>query len=60
MSLVETNVKREEEEPKYIYCQSCLKISPLTSESIIINYNFHTDLYFGVCLNIACKKKNII
>jgi|688.fasta_scaffold131983_3 hypothetical protein len=56
MSLVKTEIKQEEE-PKYIFCQNCLKISPLTSESIIINYNFHTDTYIGFCLNILCNKK---
>ncbi len=57
MSLVETNVKQEEE-TKYIYCQSCLKCMPLTSESNIINYNFHTDTYTGFCLNVSsCEKK---
>lgn len=55
-----SSVEKKEEEISYIFCQNCLKCMPLTSESNIIHYNFHTDLYFGVCLNIACKKKNII
>ncbi len=53
MSLVE----KKEEEISYIFCRSCLKSVPLTSDSIIINYNFHTDMYFGFCLNILCNKK---
>ena len=59
MSLVKTEIKLEEE-PKFIYCQRCLKSVPLTSASKIIHYNFHTDMYTGFCLNISCKKKNII
>ncbi len=53
MSLVE----KKEEEISYIFCQSCLKSVPLTSESKILHYNFHTDTYTGFCLNISCNKK---
>ena len=56
MSLVKTERKLEEE-PKFIYCQRCLKSVPLTSASNIIHYNFHTDLYIGFCLDVSCKKK---
>ncbi len=56
MSLVEIKVNKEEE-ISYIFCQDCLKSVPLTSDSRIIHYNFHTDMYFGFCLNISCKKK---
>lgn len=59
MSLVIREIKqqKEKEEPKYIYCQTCVKSVPLTSESKIIHYNFHTDMYTGFCLNISCNKK---
>ena len=53
MSLVE----KREEEISYIFCQSCLKSVPLTSEAKIIHYNFHTDTYIGFCSNISCNKK---
>lgn len=53
MSLVE----KKEEEISYIFCQDCLKSVPLTCDSRIIHYNFHTDMYLGFCLNISCKKK---
>lgn len=58
MSLVTREIKQEEE-PKFLYCQTCLKCMPFTSESNVIHYNFHTDLYMGVCFSISCKK-NII
>ena len=53
MSLVE----KKEEEISYIFCQSCLKSVPLTSDSRIIHYNFHTDMYSGFCFHISCNKK---
>ena len=56
MSLVKTEIKKEEE-PEFLYCQSCLIFKPVTLESIIINYNFHTDTYTGFCLNNSCNKK---
>ena len=52
-----SSVEKKEEEISYIFCQSCLKSVPLTSESKILHYNFHTDLYIGFCLDVSCKKK---
>jgi hypothetical protein len=61
MYLVKTEFEKEEgeEEPNFIFCQECLKNTPLISESIITYYNFHTNSYTGFCFNMSCKKRDL-